>query len=99
MRVTRVNEPQTGMKKKILRSAATGGALTAGVLTAAQTYSFAVQSDSMKRMVNEYGGTVPYLKNFALGAVMLTGLSAVLSGLVSYLAEKVHPMDPPNAAN
>ena len=99
MRVTRVNEPQTGMKKQVIRSALTGGALTAGVITASQAYNFAVKHDAMTKMINEYGGKVPYFKNFLIGAATMSALSMILSGIVSFIAEKVSPIDPPNAAN
>ena len=98
MRVSKV-ENNNAMRKNILRSAKSGAIMAGGYLAMSHSYAWSTNRDTMLKTVEQLGGKLPYLKKEAIASTIIIATSAILSGFVSYLADKVSPVEPPRAVN
>lgn len=99
MRVGSVNNHSKRVNRQVVQSAKMGALLTSGTIIATQAYHWISKPDTMKKIVLDNGGKVPYLKNFIVATALYSSLGAVLSALVSKIADRVSPIENPRAGN
>ncbi len=98
MKINPVNNIGT-QKSQRIKAARNGALLTSGILAASAGISWATRPGRMGQIVNEYGGFKNYIKTFAIGLVMLSAIGAATNTIVTAIAQKVKPQNPPKAVN
>ncbi len=99
MRVSAANNHTKRVNKHIMQSAKMGALLTCGSIAATQAYSWIAKPETMRQIVSNNGGKLPYVKNLIMATVLYSSLGAVLSALVSKIADKIAPVKQPKAVN
>lgn len=97
MRVSGVSNSQ--MRKQSLKAAGQGALMTGGMIAASQAYTWVRHKDAMTKLAQQYGGKSAYFKQYAIGAVAIMAVSALISAAMPYIANKVSPVEPPKAVN
>lgn len=99
MRVGAVNNHSKRVNRQVVQSAKMGALLTGGTIAATQAYHWISKPETMKKIVLDNGGKLPYIRNLLMATALYTALGATLSALVSRIAEKTKPIEHPRAGN
>lgn len=99
MRVSSVNNHSKRVNRQVIQSAKMGAILTGGTIAATQAYHWISKPDTMRKIVLDNGGKLPYIRNFIMATALYSALGATISAFVSKIADKISPIDNPRAVN
>lgn len=74
---------------KDLKAPTKGAILTTGLLSGTAAYSWTARNSEMKTVMKECGGKSQYIKKFAVGLAIFSGISALITAGVNSISNKI----------